>query len=88
MFDLGWVSDARILAGGGDYCLGCAHLLRIARMSEQCAWCGEPIVEEEQAETDGWGHFSDILGDLYPCCPGCLAARFGITSRVGLRRTL
>jgi hypothetical protein len=84
MLDTGWVSDAYLLAGGGAYCRACAHLLRIVRLAEQCAWCETPMVEEERADSDGWGYFADPLGDLHPCCPGCLAERFGITCRLRL----
>ena len=87
MLDVGWVSDSHVLAGG-EYCRACAHLLRIARLAEQCAWCEKPMVEEERAEADGWGHFTDTLGDLHPCCPACLTKHFGITSGMRLRRTL
>ncbi len=86
MTELGWVSDARVLEGGGTYCSRCAHLLRIARLKERCAWCEAPMVEEGRAETEGWGYYADAFGLLHPCCPGCLAERFGITSRVSLRR--
>lgn len=85
MPDVGWVSDTRLLVGGGAYCRACAHLLRIARLAEQCAWCDEPLIEEERAESDGWGYYADTLGELHPCCPGCLATRFGITARIRLR---
>jgi len=85
MLDVGWVSDSRLLAGGGDYCRMCAHLLRIARLAEQCAWCETPLVEEERADAEGWGHFADALGDLHPCCPRCLEQHFGISPRMRLR---
>jgi hypothetical protein len=87
MVEAGWVADASLLAGGASYCRRCAHLLRIARVAEQCAWCEVPLVEEELAEAEGWGYYADTLGKLHPCCPGCLAERFGITARVRLRGT-
>lgn len=86
MFERGWVRDVRLLPGGGAYCRGCAHLLWILRMREQCAWCEAPMVEEERAETQGWAYFADSLGDLHPCCPSCLASRFGIIEQHRLRR--
>jgi hypothetical protein len=86
MLDAGWVDDAQLLAGGATYCWRCAHLLRIVRLAEQCAWCEAPLAEEETAEVEGWGYFADSLGDLYPCCPRCLAERFEITGRVRIRR--
>ena len=84
MVDTGWVSDALAAGRRGCYCRACAHLLRIVRLAEQCAWCEAPMVEEERADSDGWGYFADPLGDLHPCCPGCLAERFGITCRLRL----
>jgi len=42
------------------------------------------MVEEEAAEERGWVYYADELGDLHPCCPLCLAERFGITARVSL----
>ena len=87
MLEAGWVSDVRLLAGGGALCRSCAHLLRIVRLAERCAWCEAPMVEEETAEAEGWAYFADSLGDLHPCCPGCLAERFGITDRVRSRRS-
>jgi len=87
MLEEGWVADFRLFARASMYCCACAHLLRIARRPEQCAWCASPMVEEERAELEGWAYYADVLGDLHPCCPGCLAGRFGITARVCLRRT-
>ena len=84
MLENGWVSDAQLLAGGGVYCRACAHLLRLIRLHEACVWCDEPMVEEEAAEARGWMYYADELGDLHPCCPSCLAGRFGITARVSL----
>lgn len=88
MLEVGWVSDAHLVAGGGVYCRACAHLLRIVRLAEQCAWCEAPMVEEARAELEGWGYYADDLGELHPCCPGCLAERFGIPARIRLRGTL
>jgi hypothetical protein len=80
MLEAGWVSDACLLPGGGAFCRPCAHLLGIARLVEQCAWCRAPLVEEARAQLDGWGYYVDVLGQLLPCCPGCLAERFRITA--------
>ena len=88
MVEAGWVSDARLLAEGGAYCRACAHLLRIVRFAERCAWCEVPLVEEERAEAEGWGYYADDLGTLHPCCPGCLAERFGIDTRIRLHGAL
>ena len=87
MLDSGWVNDSQLLVEG-TYCRPCAHLLRIVRLAEECSWCKAPLLEEERAERDGWAYYADELGDLHPCCPGCLAARFGIRGRPGLRRSL
>jgi hypothetical protein len=86
MLEAGWVSDAQLLPGGGVYCHACAHLLRLVRLAEKCAWCDAPMVEEEAAEALGWAYYADELGDLHPCCPSCLAVRFGITARASLGR--
>ena len=86
MLERGWASDAQLLAGGGVYCRGCAHLLRLVRVDEKCLWCDEPMVEEEAAEATGWVYYADDLGELHPCCPACLAGLFEITARVSLRR--
>ena len=84
----GWVRDTGSVAAGGTYCRACAHLLRISRLAEHCAWCEAPMVEEEAAESIGWAYFADALGEFHPCCPGCLAERFGITCRFRLHGTL
>ena len=84
----GWVRDTGSVAAGGTYCRPCAHLLRISRIPELCAWCETPMVEEEAAESIGWAYFADELGELHPCCPACLAERFGIASRFRLHGTL
>jgi hypothetical protein len=86
MLDAGWVSDAELISGGGVFCRECAHLLRIARRPEWCAWCNARMLEEDQGDSRGWAYFFDELGDLHPCCPGCLADRFGITRPARLRR--
>ena len=86
MLEAGWVTDAQLLPDGGVFCRACAHLLRIVRLDESCLWCAAPMVEEEAAEARGWAYYADDLGDLHPCCPGCLATRFGITARVALGR--
>jgi len=86
MLDAGWVYDTQLLADGGTYCRPCAHLLRLLRLPEECTWCGLPVVDEDDAEVAGWAYFADELGELHPCCPACLAVRFGITDRVRPRR--
>jgi len=68
--------------------MSCAHLLRIARVREYCAWCETLMLDEEAAELHGWAYFVDELGELHPCCPGCLAERFGIAGRFRLRGAL
>jgi len=86
MLDVGWISDTELIASGGVFCRECAHLLRIARREEFCAWCGTLMAAEDRAEALGWGYFVDGLGDLHACCPGCLADRFGIPGRVAPSR--
>lgn len=80
MFELGWVRDV----GDGTFCRPCAHVLRIVRVVEYCTWCKTPMVEEERADSEGWAYYADPLGELHPCCPGCLAEHFGITARISL----
>ena len=46
------------------------------------------MLDEEAAELQGWAYFVDELGELHPCCPGCLAERFGIAGRFRLRGAL
>lgn len=87
MLEDGWVGDSQVLAGGGVYCRPCAHLLRLVRLDEKCAWCDAPMIEEEAAEAQGWAYFADELGALHPCCPACLAKSFGISARVSLGRS-
>ncbi len=86
MLDWGWVTDPKLVAGGGMYCWGCAHLLRLVRVDEECTWCETPMGREEEAEATGWGYFANDLGELHPCCPACLASRFGIEARIMARR--
>ena len=88
MLEIGWVTDVQLPAGGGTYCLRCAHLLRIARLTEHCAWCKTPMVDETTAEERGWAYFADALGELHPCCPSCLGEQFGIADRFRLRGAL
>jgi hypothetical protein len=88
MLETGWVTDDKLPAGGGTYCLRCAHLLRIVRLTEHCAWCEAPMVDESTAEERGWAYFADELGELHPCCPGCLGEQFGIADRFRLRGAL
>ena len=85
MLEAGWVTDDRLVAGGGTYCRSCAHLLRIVRLAERCVWCETPMVDENTAEARGWAYYADELGELHPCCPACLAVQFGIADRFGLR---
>ena len=84
MLELGWLNDKNLPVGGGTFCRACAHDLRIARMAEHCTWCKLLMVEEEQAELEGWAYYTDPLGALHPCCPVCLAKHFGITARITL----
>ena len=88
MLEAGWVKDRRLPESGGAFCLGCAHLLGIARLAEQCAWCQAPMADEAVAETLGWAYFANELGELHPCCPACLSGRFGIADRFRLRGAL
>ena len=81
MADEGWVHDMEVLEGGADFCRACAHLLRIARLSEHCSWCGAALEGEAAAQRGGWAYFADEIGAFHACCPGCLAERFGITAR-------
>ena len=85
MVSAGWVTDSHVLSGGGVFCRSCAHLLRIARLPEYCAWCETLMLEEDAAEVKGWAYFVDDLGAMHACCPGCLATRFGIAGRLRLR---
>ena len=82
MLELGWVIDPGLLGREGTYCRPCAHLLRLSRLAEQCVWCEVPMVEEERAEDEGWAYYADRFGHMHPCCPGCLAERFGISARL------
>ena len=84
----GWVTDTQLLVNGGTFCLSCAHLLRISRVPEYCAWCEITMLHEVAAELQGWVYFADELGEFHPCCPGCLETRFGIAGRFHLRRAL
>ena len=87
MLDEGWVGDTRLISSGAVFCRECAHLLHLVRYPEFCGWCDMLMVPERLAEALGWAYFVDDLGELHPCCPGCLADRFGIPGRVALRRT-
>jgi hypothetical protein len=78
MADEGWVHEPGLSDGAADFCRGCAHLLRIARLSEHCSWCGAGLEDEESG---GWAYFADEIGAFHACCPGCLEQRFGITAR-------
>ena len=79
--DVGWVHDTSVLDGAADFCPACAHLLRIARLSEHCSWCGAALEGEDVAESGGWAYFADEIGAFHACCPVCLEQRFGITAR-------
>ena len=41
-----------------------------------CAECGR-TVDEPTAEQEGWGYWSDGVGELYPYCPECARREFG-----------
>jgi hypothetical protein len=41
-----------------------------------CAECGRQATDEE-AEREGWGYWSDGLGELYPFHPVCAGREFG-----------
>ena len=82
MAEDGWVRGSRFLATPGVFCRTCAHLLRLVRVQEKCVWCSAPMGEEDSAEAQGWVYYADDLGSLHPCCPSCLAGRFGITERI------
>ena len=41
-----------------------------------CAECGREV-DEQTAETEGWGYWSDGTGDLLPYCPECTEREFG-----------
>ncbi len=86
MLEHGWVSDTGVIGNGGVYCRPCAHLLRLVRILEKCAWCGTGMIEEESAEVAGWAYYADDLGALHPCCPECLEGRFGILDVLHVRR--
>jgi hypothetical protein len=81
MVDQGWIRNEQVLAGPGDFCRSCAHLLRIVRLDEHCSWCGAGLEGEQVAETEGWAYFADEIGAFHACCPTCLMQRFGITAR-------
>ena len=85
MASSGRVHDSELLVTGGTFCLSCAHLLRISRVREYCAWCEITMLHEVAAELQGWVYFADQLGEFHPCCPGCLETRFGIVDRFRLR---
>jgi hypothetical protein len=85
MLDDGWVRDLELLGEAADFCRGCAHMLRIARIAEHCSWCGDLLEGEDAAEAVGWVYFADEFGSLHACCPRCLAERFGIAARAKRR---
>jgi len=85
MHEDGWVSDSELLGNQADFCISCAHMLRIARIDEHCSWCGTQLENEDAAETSGWVYFADEIGAFHACCPGCLVGRFGIASRAKRR---
>jgi hypothetical protein len=86
MAEDGWVRGSLFFATPGVFCRRCAHLLRLVRVQETCVWCDASMAEEESAEAQGWVYYADNLGNLHPCCPSCLAGRFGITDRVSHSR--
>ena len=70
----------------GTIAPGCAHLLRICQAGRTMRLVRGADGRGTSAEIEGWGYFADALGMLHPCCPGCLADRFGITAQLRLRR--
>ena len=40
-----------------------------------CAECGREV-DEQTAETEGWGYWSDGVGKLHPFCPACARSEF------------
>ena len=82
MLGRGWVTDSQLLAGGGTYCKPCAHLLRIARLASTAPGARRRWSTRDGRGATGWAYFADELGELHPCCPGCLAERFGIAEPV------
>ena len=40
-----------------------------------CAECGREV-DEQTAEREGWGYWSDGLGELHPYCPECAEREF------------
>jgi hypothetical protein len=87
MLETGWVTDSELIPSGAVFCRKCAHLLHLQRHAEFCAWCDGLMAQESRTEAIGWAYLADELGDLHPCCPGCLADRFGIVSRIAHRRS-
>jgi hypothetical protein len=49
-----------------------------------CAECGR-VVEEDEAQAQRWGHWSDGVGELYPYCAKCADRECG---KERLERTL
>jgi hypothetical protein len=41
----------------------------------QCAACGREV-DEDEAQAQRWGYWSDSSGEIYPYCPEC-AERLG-----------
>ncbi len=78
MDEEGWVTREAGREFPGNYCFGCASLLRLVLWSESCASCGVEAESERAAERDGWRYFQDKLGQLVPLCPSCTASVFGI----------
>ena len=47
-----------------------------AETAATCAECGSEVNEDE-AQAQQWGYWSDGVGDLYPYCPECARREFG-----------
>ena len=45
-------------------------------LAVRCAECGRKV-DEPTAEREGWGYWSDGLGELQPYCPECAEREFG-----------
>ena len=81
MDEHGWITRKGNSDFPGNYCLGCASLLRIVRWSAQCTTCGAAARSEHVAEREGWRYFADEMGELLPFCADCIAYEFGIAPK-------
>ena len=89
MLETGWVTDDAAARGRG-------HVLPPLRPSapDRPADRALRLVRgadggrEHGRGTQGWAYFADELGELHPCCPGCLGEQFGIADRFRLRGAL